>query len=88
MRGDGLEPDAAFIRDTLADRENVKPRQPREPFTFIPTAALSIWPIALTGLLITEGKRVFGGGEQHRRLCDRLVERRADADPARRPAQW
>jgi 6-phosphogluconolactonase len=63
MRGDGLEPEAAFICDSLADRENIKPRQlagtihvhPNGRFVYLANRA--DWTVDY------EGKAVFGGGE-------------------------
>ena len=63
MQGDGLEPDAAFIRDTLADPENIKPRQlagtihvhPNGRFVYLANRA--DWTVDYAG------QPVFGGGE-------------------------
>ena len=63
MRGDGLEPDAAFIRDTLADPGNIKPRQlagtihvhPNGRFVYLANRA--DWTVDYAGT------PVFGGGE-------------------------
>jgi 6-phosphogluconolactonase len=63
MQGDGLEPDAAFIRDTLADPQNVKPRQlagtvhAHPSGRFVSLANRADWTVDY------EGKPVFGGGE-------------------------
>jgi 6-phosphogluconolactonase (cycloisomerase 2 family) len=63
MKGDSLEPEAAFIRDTLADPKNIKPRQlagaihvhPNGRFVYL--ANRSDWTVDYAG------KPVFGGGE-------------------------
>lgn len=63
MQGEGLEPEAAFIRDTLADPKNIKPRQlagaihvhPNGRFVYLANRA--DWTVNYAG------KPVFGGGE-------------------------
>jgi 6-phosphogluconolactonase len=63
MAGDGLEPQAAFVRDLLADRANEKPRQlagtihvhPNGRFVYVANRA--DWTVDY------QGKQVFGGGE-------------------------
>ena len=63
MQGDGLEPKAAFIRATLADPGNIRPRQlagtvhvhPNGRFVYLANRA--DWTVEYAG------KPVFGGGE-------------------------
>jgi len=63
LSGDSLEPQPAFVRDTLAGRANIKPRQlagtihvhPNGRFVYVANRA--DWTVDY------EGKRVFGGGE-------------------------
>lgn len=63
MRGEGLESDAAFIRDTLADRENIKPRQLAGTVHVHPNGRFVYLANRADGTVDYEGKRVFGGGE-------------------------
>ena len=63
VRGDGLESDAAFIRDTLADRENIKPRQLAGTVHVHPNGRFVYLANRADGTVDYEGKRVFGGGE-------------------------
>jgi len=87
MQGDGLEPEAAFIRGTLADPENIKPRQlagaihvhPNGRFVYLANRA--DWTVDYAG------KPVFGGGENSIVVYARPGHWRADVDPARRSAQ-
>ncbi len=63
MKDDKLEPDAAFVREMLADRANVKPRQnggtvhvhPNGRFVYLANRA--DWEVDY------QGRKVFGGGE-------------------------
>ena len=63
IEGDGLEPAAAYMRDTLADPANVKPRQlagtihvhPNGRFVYL--ANRSDWTVDYAG------QKVFGGGD-------------------------
>lgn len=63
MQGDGLEPDAAFIRDTLADPANIKPRQLAGTVHVHPNGRFVYLANRADGTVDYEGKRVFGGGE-------------------------
>ena len=72
MQGDSLEPAAAFMRDTLADPANVKPRQlagtihvhPNGRFVYVVNRA--DWTVDYAGAAGVRRRR-----QQHRRLCDR-----------------
>lgn len=63
MKDDRLEPEAAFVREMLADRANIKPRQhggtvhvhPNGRFVYLANRA--DWQVDY------QGKKVFGGGE-------------------------
>ena len=65
MPGDRLEPQAAFVRDMLADRKNVKPRQlggtihvhPNGRFVYVANRA--DWSVDVQGV------KVFDGGENN-----------------------
>jgi len=63
MQGDGLESDAAFIRDTLADPANIKPRQLAGTVHVHPNGRFVYLANRADGTVDYEGMRVFGGGE-------------------------
>ena len=63
MPGDTLEPEAAFTRDTLADRANVKPRQVAGTIHVHPNGRTVYVANRADHVVDFEGKKVFGGGE-------------------------
>lgn len=63
MTGDTLEPDAGYMRDTLADRANVKPRQLAGGIHVHPQGHTVYVANRADFTVEHEGRRVFGGGE-------------------------
>ena len=63
MQGDGLEPDAAFIRDTLADPANVRPRQLAGTIHVHPSGCCVYLANRSDYMVDYQGKPVFGGGD-------------------------
>ena len=63
MPGDTLEPEAAFTRDLLADRKNVKPRQHGGTIHVHPNGRTVYVANRADHTVDYEGKKVFAGGE-------------------------
>jgi len=63
MSGDTLEHDAAYICDTLADRENIKPRQHAGAIHVHPNGRCVYVINRADWTVNCEGKAVFAGGE-------------------------
>jgi 6-phosphogluconolactonase len=63
MQGDGLESEAAFIRDTLADPKNIKPRQLAGAIHVHPTGRFVYVANRADWTVDYAGTQVFGGGE-------------------------
>jgi len=63
MQGDSLEPNAAFIRDTLADPENKRPRQHAGTIHVHPNGRIVYVANRADWTVDYAGAQVFGGGE-------------------------
>jgi 6-phosphogluconolactonase (cycloisomerase 2 family) len=63
MMGDSLEPKAAFVRDLLADRANLKPRQLGGTVHVHPNGRFVYLVNRADHTVEHAGKKVFGGGE-------------------------
>jgi 6-phosphogluconolactonase (cycloisomerase 2 family) len=63
VAGDGVEPEAAFIREMLADRANVKPRQHGGTVHVHPNGRVVYLANRADWTVEHDGRRVFGGGE-------------------------
>ncbi|MDB5922757.1 MAG: 3-carboxymuconate cyclase [Betaproteobacteria bacterium] len=63
VRGDSLAPEAAFIRDILADREHIKPRQLAGTIHVHPNGQFVYVANRADYTVDFEGRKVFGGGE-------------------------
>lgn len=63
MAGDSLEPQAAYVRDLLADRANVKPRQLAGTVHVHPSGKFVYFANRADWTTDYEGKKVFNGGE-------------------------
>jgi len=63
MAGDGLEPDPAFVRDTLADRANARPRQLAGTIHVHPNGRVVYLANRSDQTVERDGRKVFGGGE-------------------------
>ncbi|MGZ5118721.1 MAG: lactonase family protein [Burkholderiales bacterium] len=62
-RGDSLEHEPAFVRDTLADREHIKPRQLAGTIHVHPNGQFVYVANRADYTVDFEGRKVFGGGE-------------------------
>ena len=63
MQGDGLEPTAAYMRDTLAEPANVKPRQLAGAIHVHPNSRFVYVMNRNDGTVDHQGRPVFGGGD-------------------------
>jgi 6-phosphogluconolactonase (cycloisomerase 2 family) len=63
MQGDGLEPEAAYMRETLADPANVKPRQLAGTIHVHPNGRFVYLVNRSDSTVDYKGKKVFGGGD-------------------------
>lgn len=63
MKGDGLESQAAYVHDLLADRANVKPRQLAGTVHVHPSGKFVYFANRADWKVDYEGKQVFNGGE-------------------------
>jgi 6-phosphogluconolactonase len=63
MPDDRLEPEAAYTRDTLANRANIKPRQVAGTIHVHPNGRTVYVANRADGCIEYEGKKVFAGGE-------------------------
>lgn len=63
MSGDGLESEAAFVRETLADPKGIKPRQHAGTIHVHPNGRFVYLANRADWTVDYDGKRVFGGGE-------------------------
>jgi 6-phosphogluconolactonase len=63
MQGDSLEPAAAYMRDTLADPANVKPRQLAGTIHVHPNGRFVYVMNRNDGTVDYAGQKVFGGGD-------------------------
>jgi 6-phosphogluconolactonase (cycloisomerase 2 family) len=63
MAGDGLEPEPAFVRDTLADRANARPRQLAGTIHVHPNGRVVYVANRSDQTVERDGRKVFGGGE-------------------------
>ena len=63
MPGDSLEPQPAFVRDSLADRTNEKPRQLAGTIHVHPNGRFVYMANRADWTVDYNGKQVFGGGE-------------------------
>ena len=65
MAGDSLEPQAAFVRDLLADRANEKPRQLAGTIHVHPNGRFVYVANRADFTVDYQGRQVFGGGENN-----------------------
>jgi hypothetical protein len=63
MAGEGLETEPAFVRDTLADRSNVRPRQVAGTIHAHPNGRVVYVANRSDQTVDYQGRKVFGGGE-------------------------
>jgi 6-phosphogluconolactonase len=63
MAGEGLETGSAFVRDTLADRGNVRPRQVAGTIHVHPNGRVVYVANRSDHTVDYQGQKVFGGGE-------------------------
>lgn len=63
MTGDSLEPQAAYVRDLLADRAHVKPRQLAGTVHVHPSGKFVYFANRADLITDYQGKKVFNGGE-------------------------
>lgn len=63
LQGDGLAPEPAFVRDTLADPGNQRPRQMASAIHVHPNGRFVYVSNRADSTVDFEGQRVFGGGE-------------------------
>ncbi len=63
MKGDRLEPETAFVREMLADRANLKPRQHGGTVHVHPNGRVVYLANRADWQVDYQGKKVFGGGE-------------------------
>jgi 6-phosphogluconolactonase len=62
---DRLEPEAAYVRDTLAEPQNVRPRQLGGPIHVHPNGRFVYMANRSDHTVEASGKKVFGGGENN-----------------------